>query len=184
MPQTNCLISSGISVSCTDLRKPGGLAKRLWIANLDDFRVRVDEAFQGFITNLEFNTYRGLWEIESVKNAHEATATVNKGDGGNVSFTHSVIIRAFSNTPTNDALLETLTVGDFVVIVETNNQDFLIYGAQNGLTASEGSLSTGRNITDSTAFQFTLTGVSKSLPKRLFRTDYNTTLAYINGLTN
>lgn len=181
----NCGISAGLGVDCSDLRKPGGLAKRLWLFNIDDLRVRLNTWQTGYVTDLEFTSYRGLYEIESAKFSHEATWTLQKGEGGNVLFQHQVIIRAFNNDPTDDALIQDLTVADVGAIVETNNGELLIFGGASGLSAADPtSGSTGRQIADNTATQITLVGVDKYLPKRFLRGgSFDTSLAFLNALT-
>jgi len=180
----NCGITAGLGVDCSDLRKPGGLAKRLWLFNLDDLRVRLNTAVQGYITDLEFNSYRGLYEVESAKFSHEATWTLQKGDGGNVLFQHQVVIRAFNNDPIDDFLIETLAVADVGVIVETNNGELLIYGGATGMNAGDPTTgSTGRQVADNTATQITLVGVDKYLPKRFLRGgSFDTSLTFLNAL--
>jgi hypothetical protein len=128
-------------------------------------------------------TYKGLYKFESAKFSHEATWTIQRGDGGNVSFQHQVILRLFNGDPISDEILEDLTTADVFVIVETNNQELLMYGAGNGLSATEGSGTTGRQLTDNTATQVTLTGVEKYIPKRFLRTDYSTSITYLNAMT-
>jgi hypothetical protein len=178
----NCGISAGLGVDCSDLRKPGGVAKRLWLFNIDDLRVRLDTSLASYITDLEFTGYRGLYEIESAKFSHEANWSEVKGEGGNVLFQHSVIIRAFNNDPTDDALIQDLTVADVGAIVETNNGELLIFGGGTGLSANEATGSTGRQIADNTATQITLVGSEKYLPKRFLRTNFQTSIAYLTAL--
>lgn len=181
---TNCGISAGLGVDCSDLRKPGGLAKRLWLFNLDDLRVRINTGQTGYITDLEFNNYRGLYEIESAKFSHEATWTLQKGEGGNVLFQHQVIVRAFNNDPTDDAVIENLATADVGAIVETNNGELLILGGGTGMSAADPTTgSTGRQVADNTATQITLIGVDKYLPKRFLRgNSFDTSIAFLNAL--
>ena len=180
----NCGISAGLGVDCSDLRKPGGVAKRLWLFNIDDLRVRINTALAGYVTDLEFTSYRGLYEIESAKFSHEATWTLQKGDGGNVLFQHQVIIRAFNNDPTDDNVIESLATADVGAIVETNNGELLIFGGGTGMNAQDPtSGSTGRQVADNTATQITLVGVDKYLPKRFLRNgSFDTSLQFLNAL--
>ena len=105
-----------------------------------------------------------------------------KGEGGNVLFQHQVIVRAFNNDPTDDTLFQDLPVADVGAILETNNGELLIFGGGTGLTANEGSGNTGRQIADNTATQITLVGSEKYLPKRFLRTNFQTSITYLNAL--
>jgi hypothetical protein len=153
------------------------------VGNLADLRTPIPVNLAAYITDLEMTTYKGLYKFESAKFSHEATWTIQRGDGGNVSFQHQVILRLFNGDPISDEILEDLTTADVFVIVETNNQELLMYGAGNGLSATEGSGTTGRQLTDNTATQVTLTGVEKYIPKRFLRTDYSTSITYLNAMT-
>lgn len=93
------------------------------------------------------------------------------------------MLKVVNTTPTEDALLEDMTVGEFGAIVQTNNNEFLILGATNGLTSTESKLTSGQKSGDSSASSITLTGNEQSIYKRLLRTDTNTTLAYLAAMT-
>ena len=165
---SNCSITSGIGVTCDDLRKPGGLAKRVWIANLDAFRTAIDVTLETYITNLDFTTYASLYLFESTKFSHEYSWTQQKGDGGNVSYQVQLIMRLFNNDPTDDKAIEDLGVADVVAIVQTYSNEFLILGAGNGMSAADGTQGgSGRNTGDATTSQITLQGAEQYLPKRL-----------------
>ena len=176
----NCLISSGISVSCQDLRRSGGIAKRVWIGNLDDLTNPFPTG-ASYVTNIELSTYQSLYAFESSKFSHEANYTISKSDGGNISFNQTVILRLFNNDPTDDQVIADLTTSDVFCIVQTNNNEFFIFGSGSGLGLTEGAGGTGRQLTDSTVTTLTLTGAEKELPKRFLRTDVETTLAYLEA---
>jgi hypothetical protein len=178
----NCKVQSGITVSCDDLRRVGGLAKAVWVGNLDDLSVPIPSG-SAYVTNLELATYQSLYKFESTKFSHEANWQAAKSDGGNVSINQTVIVRVFNNDPTDDGVIEDLLTSDVFVVVLTNNSEFFIYGAANGLGLTDGTGGSGRQLGDSTVTQLTLTGAEKEVPKRLLRTDYATTLAYLNART-
>jgi hypothetical protein len=178
----NCLISSGITVSCDDLRRVGGLAKRVWVGNLDDLTQPFPSG-NAYVTNVELGTYQGLFKFESSKFSHEANYGIAKSDGGNISFNQTVILRLFNNDPTDDGVIEDLTTSDVFVIVQTNNNEFFVYGAGSGLGLTEGTGGSGRQLADSTVTTLTLTGAEKELPKRFLRSNVETTLAYLDART-
>lgn len=181
----NCGISSGIDVSCESLRKVSGV-KRLWIFNVNDIRVPIaadsSGTLSGYVSAIELNGYTGLYEFEAPKYSHQATSELTKADGGGVSYTQTVIVRGFNDSPTEDTALEDLAVADVVAVVMTANGEFKIYGATNGLNATADTETTGRALGEDTSTQVTLGG---SEPKRYLRFSRGTaaqTLAYIEAL--
>jgi hypothetical protein len=178
-----CGISDGIDIDCTDLRKPGGLYRIAWIFNLEDLRIGIDVTLASYITNLELLTYLGLYKFESTKFSHEAVWTQQSGDGGNVSVLQTVTLRLPNNNPSNDKVIEDAMVSNLVVVTRSNAGEYLIWGAENGLSAGDGTTGgAGRQATDSTFTTLVLTGTERYLPKRLLvgGTDA-ATLAYLNA---
>jgi len=171
-----------MTVSCDDLRRVGGLAKRVWVGNLDDLSNPIPTG-AGYVTNLELSTYQSLFAFESSKFSHEANFQAVKSDGGNVTINQTVILRMFNNDPTDDGIIEDMLTSDVFVIIQTNNNEFFIYGAGSGLGLTDGTGGSGRQLADSTVTQLTLTGSERELPKRFLRTDVQTTLNYLNART-
>jgi hypothetical protein len=178
----NCRISTGITVSCDDLRRVGGVAKRVWVGNIEDLSSTIATG-SSYVTNIELSTYQSLYLFESSKFSHEASFQAVKSEGGNVAINQTVILRLFNNDPTDDGVIEDLLTSDVFVIVQTNNDEFFIYGAASGLGLTDGTGGTGRQLADSTVTTLTLTGSERELPKRFLRTDVNTTLAYLEART-
>lgn len=167
MPNTFCGISSGIGTSCAELKRSGGLAKRLWAFNITDLRAPIDVDSTSYITTIELNTYATLYTFDGPKFHASANAVLVKTDAGNVSFTHTVNMNMVNSNPTDDAVLETLAISDTGWIVQTMNNEFLIFGAGNGLSAGTLETPTGKNLGDSSASPISLTGTERSLAKRL-----------------
>lgn len=179
-----CGITAGIDANCDSLRKPGGLFREAWGFNLSDLRVPIDVTLAEYVTSLEFNTYRSLFKFVGTKYSHEANWTENTSDGGNKSYTQTVTLRLFNSTPTDDATIEDLGVSEVGILVKTNAGEFLIYGAENGLTSNGSSGGAGRQAVDATTSQIVLIGTERFLPKRLLISgSAAATLAYVNALT-
>ena len=68
-------------------------------------------------------------------------------------------------------------------VVQTNNNEFIILGAQNGLSSTESQLKSGKKSGDSSSSTITLTGNEQSVYKRFLKTDVNTTLSILNAMT-
>lgn len=185
MPLEGCGISSGISIDCSDLRKPGGYYRIVWVLNKDDFRVPIDVTLAAYVTSLELNTYVGLYKFESTKFSHEAIWTQQNGDGGNVSYLQTVTLRLPNSDPTSDKVIEDASVAELVVITRSNAGEYQIWGAENGVSSGDGTTGgNGRQSTDSTFTTLVLTGVERYLPKRLLIGGSDAaTLAALNAMT-
>jgi hypothetical protein len=178
-----CGISSGIDYVCTSKRRISGV-KKVWLFNVDTLSSAIDPNGTGYVNGLEFDGYDALYLFDAGKFSHSANSTINvQTDSGAVSFLQQVILRVFADSPEEISTLADLLVSTVGAIVLTNNNEFRIYGAQNGMSATEGNVSpTGRAQGEDTATSITLTG-EESLPYRLLlKTDFATTLAYVQAL--
>lgn len=179
-----CGIADGIDINCEDLRKPGGLYRIAWVLNLEDFRIPIDVTLADYVTNLELNTYQGLYKFESTKFSHEAVWTQQSGDGGNKSYLQTVTLRLPNNNPANDKVIEDASVSNLVVITRSNAGEYQVWGAENGLSSDDATTGgAGRQATDSTFTTLVLTGTERYLPKRLLVGTDAATLAYLNART-
>lgn len=180
----SCTISSGLTITCDSLKRVGGLNKRLWLFNLSDLAVPITAITDGYVTNIPLSTYRTLYKIEGTKYSHSFEVNEQRSDEGLVQWEHKLMLKVFNTDPTSDALLEDLTVGEFGAIVQTNNNEFFILGAQNGMTSTEQQLKSGQASGDSSSSTMTLTGNEQSLYKRLLvGGSINNTLSYLNAAT-
>lgn len=185
----SCSISSGIGIACADLKRVGGVNKRVWVFNLDDLRTGIDVT-QSYISTLNLITYATLYKFEGAKYSHSAESKLVRTDAGNVSWEHTVNLKINNTTYQEDAVLEALAVAEVGVIVQTNNNEFLIYGAQNGLTCTEQTDPTGVKLGDDESTTVKLSGSEPTTPKRLIiaaGTSGNIvqqTLFYLNSITS
>lgn len=161
-----CTISSGITVDCSNIKRVGGLNKRLWLFNMDDLRTQIDVT-QSTVTNLNFNTYASLYKFEGSKFTHSAEAKLIRSESGNISWEHTVNIKINNVNASEDAVLEALAAAEVGCIVQTSNNEFLIYGAGNGLTCMEMVDPTGTKQGDDENTTLKLVGSESTLPKRL-----------------
>jgi len=180
----NCGITGGVDVICDDLRKPGGLYREAWLANLSDLRNPLPVTVEAYVTDIPLVTYRGLYKFSGTKFSHEFTWTEQTSDGGNKSYQQSLTLRLFNSNPTHDAQIENLGVSEVFAVVRTNAGEFLILGAENGLTSDGSTGGAGRQATDATTSSIVLVGTERFLPKRLLRNGSpSETLAYLNAMT-
>lgn len=180
----NCGISSGVDVNCDALRKPGGLSREAWGFNLSDLTAPLPVDQANYVTDLPLATYTGLYKFAGTKYSHEFTWTEQTSDGGNKSYQQNLTLRLFNSNPTDDASIEDLGVSDTVFVVKTNAGEFLILGAENGLTSDGSTGGAGRQAVDATTSQIVLVGTERFLPKRLLiGGSAAETLAYLNSRT-
>lgn len=164
----DCGIESGIGIDCQDLRKPGGVYRAAWVFNLSDLLTPIDVTIADYVTNLNFSTYQSLYLFESSKFSHQGTWNQQTGEGGNISYLLTAILRVANNNPAADKVIEDASVSELCVIFKTNTGEYLIYGAENGLSSDDATTGgTGRQSTDSTFTQLNLVGTERYLPKRL-----------------
>ena len=178
-----CGIGSGVSYNCLSKRRISGV-KKVWLFNIDLLTSAIDPDGTDYVEGLEFDGYEGLYLFDAGKFSHSALSTVNVStDSGAVTFLQQVILRLFVDSPTEILTMADLTTSTVGAIVLTNNNEFRIYGAQNGLAATEGTVSpTGRAQGEDTATSLTLTG-EETLPYRiLLKNSYTETLAYVQAL--
>ena len=178
-----CGIGSGIDYSCLAKRRISGV-KKVWLFNIDLLNSQIDPNGTGYVTGLEFTGYDGLYLFDAGKWSHSATSTISVNtDSGSVTFLQQVILRLIADTPEEVATIAELTTSTVGAIVLTNNNEFRIYGALNGLSATEGEvMPTGRAQGENATSSITLTG-EESLPYRiLLKGDYTQTLAYVQAL--
>ena len=179
-----CGIGSGIDYNCLSKRKISGV-KKVWLFNVDQLSSPIDPDGTGYVRGMAFTGYDGLYLFDAGKFSHSADSPINvQADSGAVSFLQNVNLRLVVDTPAELAVLADLLVSTVGAVVLTNNNEFRIYGAQNGLTASEGIVSpTGRAQGEDTATTVTLIG-EESLPYRMFLAadgTYATTKALIQA---
>ena len=175
-----CKITADVDLTCDDLRRLGGLNTRFWMYAPADVTATT-EGIEGYIEALTFDTGTNTFTFESPDNSCSAGWEAVSAEGGNKFFNHTVAIKLITTTPADDAVIEEMLVAKMAVIVETQNQEFLIYGINNGLKTTEGTQNSGAEDASDTTDSLTLTGGEKLKPKRFFVTDYATTLALLVG---
>lgn len=184
MPE--CLVTNGMLTSCEDLRRVGGAKKRFWVFNLDAVdKTAGTQGFtidaSGFVTAITWGVYGGLYEFQGQRKSHSGGYTLANAEGGNRFFNHDVIVKLLNTAPWDDQVIEELAVASVGVILETNNQEFIMYGGFNGMSMTEGVQNTGQEPASDESSVLTFQGDEKELPKRVFTTDYATTLALLEG---
>lgn len=179
----SCGISNGISITCADLKRVGGVNKRAWLFNISDladnkYTIDVD----GYVTAINFNTYAGLYAFTGKKKSHSGGYQLQKQQpGGTTFFQHNVLMKLFPDTAPEDLILENLAVSELGIILETNNEEFFLYGAFNGMELVDATQDTGQETATDTSDSLTFQGEEKKKPLRILSTDYATTKALLES---
>jgi len=116
--------------------------------------------------------------------ANNLTLTDVKYDyaGGNKSYKQTFTAKLLANSTADDVSLQQLALGnDVIIIASTNNREFFIYGAGNGLTAEAGSQNSGQTADSDTTDSITLSGQELTKPLRFAQATYQQTLDYLES---
>lgn len=177
----SCKSASGISNSCTDLLRVGGLDKTFWLFYKSQLDTQISLAQSADINALDFGPYGGLIRFDGQKFSHQYSSNLVVANSGNRSYTHEVIIKILANTTAQDVILQNIHLGqDIVAIVQDNNQKFFILGAGNGLYATADPHGSGQTGDADTGHTLTLSGAELTEPLRFsLGAGYQATLDYL-----
>ena len=182
MAAIECGITAGIQIQCTGKGNIGGLNRRAFVGNIKDL---ADLAYttdvNGYITAINLNPYGFLYEFIGQKYAHTSGDDIARNEGGSVNYPHTVTLKIEDLTPDDKAVIESMTAADMFVVVEDNNKQFRVYGAENGLTVDTAPQNSGNAFGSDTTRTITLTGAEVGLAKVFFSTDYPTTVALLES---
>lgn len=179
-----CTIDNGIDPCVNNKGRIGGAKERFWLANFSQFDSLTIDG-DGYVTDMAFKSDPsetfGLYKFNGyhLTNFGAETATPNNGVGF---FLQNPTLVIPSRTPAEDKVIEDLLNTKTILILESNEQEFFIYGYPTGLFFNQFDASMGQTFGDIQNATFTLEGASTERPKRWFDTDYATTLAAIEAL--
>jgi hypothetical protein len=180
---SGCGISSGININCSDLKRVGGVNKRAWLFNISDLldaKYTIDGS--GYVTAINFTTYAGLYAFTGKKKSHSGGyQMIKQQPGGTTFFQHNVLMKLFPDTAAEDLIMENLAVSELGIILETNNEEFFLYGAYNGMEQIDGTQDSGQETATDTSDSLTFQGEEKKKPLRILSTDYATTKALLES---
>ena len=182
MAAIECGITAGVQINCTGKGQVGGLNRRAFVGNIKDL---ADSAYttdiDGYVTAINLKAYGFLYEFIGQKFAHTSGDDVARNEGGSVNYPHTVTLKIEDLTPDDKAVIESMTASDMFVVVEDNNKQFRIYGAENGLTVDTAPQNSGNAIGSDTTRTITLTGGETGLAKVFLSTDYATSVALLES---
>ncbi len=160
----NCKISKGLSASCTPT--VAGVL-RLAIANWDESYTFTQSSGSCEIDTIDLGTEK-VYQIDIADGSGVATSTGTIG-GNNSSKYHMHTVSGLIQKLDCDSLdqYNNLFLGRFIVFVETRNHDVLLFGMDNGLTASAFEYQTGTSEGDATGISFTFDGAEPNAPLKI-----------------
>lgn len=180
-----CEITTNFAAACADLRANGGLNRRIWRATkLEGFAYTKDA--DGFVDafTMDGDAADVFCELKGPRNAHSAGYSIESSDGGGISIMHTASVRAMVRTPAQRDTIEEWISGDGPILALDNNGQFYIYGELTGMNITEGSQSTGEDMTaGEVALTMTFEGTGEGTPLQVLVTDTAATLALIETLT-
>lgn len=180
-----CLISSGMFVSCDDLRRVGGTNKRFWIFDINKVNTAVGQhgftIVDGYVTAINWVFGGGLLRFEGQRKSHSGEWVEVDAGAGNIYFKHSVINKLLNTTPADDGVIKEFLDLNVGVILENNNKEFKMYGGWNGLIMEEGIQNTGQKSESDESSTLTFVGKELEIPKTILDTDYATTLTLLES---
>lgn len=181
-----CGFAVGIGLTCDDQKRVGGVNKRAYVFNITSnsgAKVTYNTDASGFITTINFpDAYDGLQKFEGKKRSHSGGSDLMDTSGGNSLFKHDVLLKIFDTTPTDDEVIEDLASSDVAIILETNNNEFFLYGKENGMELKKAPQNTGVEGASDVTTTLTFEGQEKFRPKRVKRGSWEATAAYLETL--
>ena len=180
---STCKAAGGLTTTCEDLLRVGGLSKTFWVGYLSELDTQISLDQTADVNALDFIAYGGLRRFDGSKFSHSAGFETQRAAGGTISYKHSVSVKLLSDSTADDVILQDLSLGqDIFIIVEDNNRDFFIYGAGNGLTVESGSQNSGETGDADARVTMVFSGQEKTLPIRFaLGAGYQATLNYLVG---
>lgn len=175
-----CQIENGLTTTCEDLLRVGGLGKTFWVTYKSMLDTQISLSQTADVALIDFGSYGGFYRFDGNKFSHSFTTETQRATGGNISFKQTFNAKVLSGSTADDVVLQTLALGeDIIVVVEDNNQNFFILGAGNGLSLETGTQTSGETGDSDNRDTITLSGQEKTRPLRFNVGTYQSTLDYI-----
>lgn len=150
----SCALVSGYAQGCSDAR--GGV-KAVYITEVANKNTIT--ASEGVITAFDLATGKQFFKFVQELNVPNAKEDVSKNrQNGTVFYSQEVTIQLQKLTAANRNLVKLLAVNNLMIIVEDRNGKFWLYGEENGLAVSGGSIGSGTSSGDFNGSSLTFSG--------------------------
>lgn len=183
-------LSAALPITCAAELRPGGIKKKVWLANLSD--ISAYTIASNVISAITMSGATTFYAYEGKTDKHSTGAELVVGEAVN-SFKQIVNLVLFTSTSAEDAIVEALcNAVDLVVIAETNDQQFEVYGLDvvagaagspaGGLKCESATKGSGVTVNERQPWTLTLSGNLRNVERKFFTTDYATTKAAVIAL--
>lgn len=180
-----CLISEHIEQPPCGTGKKGGLVKDIYVINFSDLDagqpVAVDST--GKVTGINLGVYKYAYKWSGVKGPNGSksfnTYSQEKQEGGYYNQTVNGRFRAATQEDLNT--IDSGSDGTFLVVVETNNQQFRVFGKDGGLDLPTITEASGQAFADDNSANLSFSGVADKLAPFMDNGDYESTKALLEG---
>lgn len=178
-----CKVEQGITNSCEDLNRIGGLDKTFWVGYLSDLDTQFSLTQSADIGTIDFGAYGGLYRFDGNKFSHSFGTELVVAGGQNKYYRHTFVAKLLTNTTTDDRQLQQLNLGtDIFIVCQDNDRHFYILGGGNGLSSESDVKNTGNTADSDASDTVTLSGAEKTKELRFsLGSGYNATLAYLEA---
>jgi len=177
--------------ACSALKKPGGFQNFGFIGATSDLSGVTYDSGSGAIDAFTFASTKVLTKFTTKEFVVTAPSpVVDEGEGNVALITHTVNLPIYWDTQAELDALQTLLDADrLFVILPTINKQLRVYGISSvtwpfqsfGLKVTGGEDSPGQNLNDPARMNLTLTGNMPNIPQLFLDTDYDTSLALLEG---
>ncbi len=183
-----CSLDDGLNCpTCEEIQTKGGLVKNLYIAVRDDLNANTPftTTANGTVEALVFNTYGFLYKFCAKNKSNSYNQELVVADNG-LKFYNQTITGKFQQQ-TQDAknTIDRLKVlDDLIVIVETNNGKFEVFGKETGLQITGLVKPSGITVGEDNSYTFTFSqpsGGEENLAPDMFITSYAATKALLES---
>lgn len=183
-------LSAALPITCAAEIRPGGIKKKVWIGNLSD--IASYTIASNVVSAITMSGATLFYAYEGKTDRHSTACELIVGEAVN-SFKQIVNLVLFTSTSAQDAIVEALVnATDLVVIAETNDQQFEIYGLDvtagaagspaGGLRCESATKGSGATVNERQPWTIALSGNLRNVERKFFTTDYATTLAAVVAL--
>lgn len=188
----NCGLSAGLDCpTCEEIQSRGGIAKNIYVVNRADLSETApfNESANGTITGLNFNTYGLAYKFCAKNKSGSTNQELQVADTSSIKLYLQTITGKFQqqSQDAKNVIDELKIPDDLIVIVETNNGTFELFGKESGLQITALVKPSGTAVVDDNTYTFTFsqpTGGETNLAPDFSLTDYATTKALLESYTS
>jgi len=185
---TNCNdLIRGMNPDCSAVNKVGGVDKTVYVGKKANMTFTTDS--NGYYSAISMATIGSLpsylLKFTGKRDKNSWTAPLTAGENVNT-WNHTALMALYYSNPTElDTIEKLCNADDLVVIMQGNDDKFMVLGAEKGINASAGEGGSGILLNDTTAYMVTLTGEQKVMPKMFSTTPTSslaTNIAYLDAI--